>query len=74
LPEAELTTAVDVSDVLDAKRASFASHASQETDTAFFLRMTPEVFRRAFGMEWFRREGAPAGLHEDWLAGLTRDG
>ena len=74
MPEAELTTAVDVSDVLDLKRASFASHASQVTDTAFFLQMTPEVFRRAFGIEWFRREGAPAGLHEDWLAGLDRDG
>jgi LmbE family N-acetylglucosaminyl deacetylase len=74
IPEAELTTAVDVSDVLDMKRAAFAAHASQVTDTAFFLQMRPEVFRKAFGVEWFRREGAPAGIHEDWLAGLDRDG
>lgn len=70
-PEAELTTAVDVSGWLDVKRASMAAHASQITDSSFFLSMPPEAFARAFGTEWYVRTGAPAGIHEDRLAGLT---
>jgi LmbE family N-acetylglucosaminyl deacetylase len=69
-PEAEITTAVDVSEFVDAKRASIAAHASQETDTTFFLEMPIDTFRTAFGKEWFIRVGAPPGIHESWLAGL----
>jgi LmbE family N-acetylglucosaminyl deacetylase len=36
-PEAELTTAVDVSAFIPQKRASIACHASQVSDTSFFL-------------------------------------
>jgi LmbE family N-acetylglucosaminyl deacetylase len=72
MPEGELTTAVDVREVIDLKRASIESHASQVTDTSFFLQMPHEVFAAAFGTEWFLREGAPPGVHEDWLAGLDR--
>jgi LmbE family N-acetylglucosaminyl deacetylase len=71
-PEAELTTAVDVRAFIEEKRASVAAHASQVTDTSFFLDMPPRLFEMAFGTEWFRREGAPPGVHEDWLAGLQR--
>ncbi len=71
MPEAELTTAVDVRPFLGAKRASMVAHASQITDTGFFLSMPPEVFDEVFGTEWFIRRGAPAGIHEDWLAGLS---
>jgi LmbE family N-acetylglucosaminyl deacetylase len=69
-PEAELTTAVDVRAFLDRKRASMAAHASQITDSSFFLQMPPEMFAAAFGHEWFVRVGAPAGIHEDALADL----
>ncbi len=69
-PEHELTTAVDVTRWIERKRASIACHASQRTDTEFFLSMTPETFRMAFGVEYFRRLGAPAGIHEHDLAGL----
>jgi LmbE family N-acetylglucosaminyl deacetylase len=66
-PEAELTHAVDVSAYVDKKRASIMCHASQATDTGMFLGMPPEIFRVAFGTEWYIKEGAPAGLHEGWL-------
>jgi LmbE family N-acetylglucosaminyl deacetylase len=66
-PEAEITLAVDVSAYVDQKRQSIMSHASQATDTGMFLSMSPDVFRLAFGTEWFIKPGAPAGLHEGWL-------
>jgi len=67
MSEAELTTAVDVSAYVGVKRASMAAHASQITDTSFFLQMPEEAFATAFGTEWFIRKGAPAGIHETWL-------
>lgn len=69
-PEAELTTAVDVTAWVDRKRASMTCHASQITDSSFFLQMPPEAFAQAFGTEWFRRVGAAGGITESWLAGL----
>ena len=32
--------------------------------------MPPEAFTAAFGTEWFIRIGVPAGVSEDYLAGL----
>ncbi len=69
-PEEELTTAVDVTQFVDRKRASMSCHKSQISDSSFFMQMPPEVFAQAFGTEWFIRSGAPAGIHEDSLAGL----
>lgn len=66
-PEAELTTRVDVSAFVAAKRASIRSHRSQITDTSFFSQMPDEQFATAFGTEWFIRRDAPAGIHEDWI-------
>ena len=70
MPEEAITTAVDVSGFIERKRASITAHASQVTDSGFFLRMPPEVFERAFSTEWFIRKGAAPGIHEDMLAGL----
>ena len=42
-------------------------HASQITDTSFFLQMPDEVFALAFGTEWFIRKGQAAGLQPGWL-------
>ncbi len=69
-PEAELTTAIDVAAFVAQKRESITMHASQVTDSSFFLGMPPEVFARAFSTEWFIRKGAPPGIHEQSLAGL----
>jgi LmbE family N-acetylglucosaminyl deacetylase len=66
-PEEAITTTVDVSDYVDAKRRALAAHASQVDEASFFLAMPPEHFRMAFGTEWFIRRDAPAGPHEDWL-------
>lgn len=66
-PEDELTHAVDVSAYVDHKRASIMCHASQVTDTGMFLSMPEDVFRLAFGTEWYIKKGAPAGLREGWL-------
>jgi LmbE family N-acetylglucosaminyl deacetylase len=62
--EEQLTTEVDVSDYIDRKRAAMAAHASQISESSFFLAMPREIFARAFGTEWFIRRGAPAGIHE----------
>jgi LmbE family N-acetylglucosaminyl deacetylase len=62
--EEQLTTEVDVSNYIDRKRAAMAAHASQISESSFFLTMPREFFARAFGTEWFIRRGAPAGLHE----------
>jgi LmbE family N-acetylglucosaminyl deacetylase len=68
--EADITTAIDVSDFIELKRASLTCHASQVTDSGFFLSMPPEAFAQAFGVEWYIHVGAPPGIHEDALVGL----
>lgn len=64
-PEALITHAVDVSTVIETKRAAMAAHRSQIGPDSFFFAMPTEVFASAFGTEWFialdgeRAEGAP---------------
>jgi LmbE family N-acetylglucosaminyl deacetylase len=67
MPESALTTMVDVSEFVDRKRASVASHSSQVTDSEFFLKMDPERFAQAFGTEWYIHKGVPAGISESDL-------
>lgn len=67
LPAAELTTTVDVSAAMGAKRAAMVAHASQIGDFGQFLAMEPDALRSAFGVEWFRRRDAPPGLAETVL-------
>jgi LmbE family N-acetylglucosaminyl deacetylase len=64
LPESELTTAVDVSSHLDAKRAAMAAHASQISETSFFLSMPREAFAAAFSTEWYRRRDTTPPVRE----------
>lgn len=59
-PHDEITHTVDVSGVLDRRRASMAAHATQTTgavDTvrtlAVFLALPDEIFAVAFSTEWF---------------------
>ncbi|HLF41065.1 MAG TPA: PIG-L family deacetylase [Acidimicrobiia bacterium] len=61
LPESELTAAVDVTAWLDVKRRALAAHRSQIAEGSFFHALSPEVFAAAFGVEWYRRRGAPPG-------------
>lgn len=67
LPDSEITTVVDVTSAMDAKRAAMHAHATQIGDFGPFLQMPEEQLRAAFGHEWFRRRGARAGLAESSL-------
>ncbi len=78
LPEAEITTVVDVRDQLDRKRAAMRAHASQATSEAgtvrsleVFAGLPEDLFALAFAKEWFvRRSPAVAGTDDDLFAGL----
>jgi LmbE family N-acetylglucosaminyl deacetylase len=71
--ESELTTQVDVTAFVDAKRAAMAAHASQIDDNSFFLQLPPEVFRVAFGYEWFIHKGVEPGIRERSLFATFND-
>jgi LmbE family N-acetylglucosaminyl deacetylase len=67
-----ITTRVDVSGFLDHKRRAMQAHASQISETSFFLAMPPEAFAATWGTEWFILRGAPEGTAEtDLLAGIA---
>ncbi len=58
-PEEVITTTVDVREYLPLKRASMIAHASQITDSSFFLAMPAGAFEESFGQEWYIRHGVP---------------
>lgn len=66
-PEAELTHEVDVRPWVVQKRRSIACHASQVSDSSFFLSMDEDTFALAFGTEWYIEKGAPPGPRPGWL-------
>jgi LmbE family N-acetylglucosaminyl deacetylase len=74
VPAHRVTTTVDVGDVADRKRAAMAAHASQISETSFFLAMKPEQFRVAFGHEDYIQcvpdPGAVPPPTDDLLGGL----
>ncbi len=67
MPESELTHAVDVTAYVGAKRESMKCHASQITDSSFFLNLSDEMFAASFGTEWFIKKGATPGVAPGWL-------
>lgn len=64
-----ITTAVDVTGYLDRKRRAMEAHASQITDTSFFLSMPAEAFAAVWGTEWYIRVGVdpPAAMEDSLL-------
>jgi LmbE family N-acetylglucosaminyl deacetylase len=58
VPADRITAEVDVSAYLDRKRNAMVAHASQITDTSFFLTMPPVAFAAVWGTEWYIRVGA----------------
>jgi LmbE family N-acetylglucosaminyl deacetylase len=64
VPGERITTTVNVRPWLAQKRASMAAHASQISETSFFLAMPPQAFEHVWGQEWFIRCDAPSGLIE----------
>jgi LmbE family N-acetylglucosaminyl deacetylase len=66
-----ITTTVDVSDFVDLKREAMAAHASQISESSFFLAMPLEMFRVAFGLEdYILCDGRPGMAETDVFAGL----
>lgn len=61
MAEHEITLAVDVQDFTDRKRDALLAHRSQVFETSFFADMGPDVFRIAFGTEWFIEKGVEPG-------------
>lgn len=57
--EDEITHSVDVSDHLDAKRASMRAHASQIGPDHFMATLPDEAFAFVFGREWFIVDHVP---------------
>ncbi|MGU3293097.1 PIG-L family deacetylase [Williamsia sp. M5A3_1d] len=55
VPAAEITVEVDVSDLIETKRAAMVAHATQIGDFGPFLEMPVEMLTAAFGLESFRR-------------------
>ena len=66
-PEVNISHKVDVLDYCEAKRNAIGCHASQVTDSQWFLSMPPDVFRMAFGAEWFIRVGQSGPPKEGFL-------
>jgi LmbE family N-acetylglucosaminyl deacetylase len=58
-PASRLTTDVDVSAWIGAKREAMRVHASQITEDSFFLAMPDEVFTLVWGHEWYIRVRPP---------------
>ena len=69
VPEALITTTVDVREYARLKRKALAAHASQIGPESFFLALPEDAFVESFGYEWFIRRGAPAGTREATLFG-----
>jgi N-acetyl-1-D-myo-inositol-2-amino-2-deoxy-alpha-D-glucopyranoside deacetylase len=53
VPDEEITTAVDVHDLVDRKRAAFAAHVSQNDPNSPFQTMAGEIFEAVFGTETY---------------------
>ncbi|MDQ2650938.1 MAG: PIG-L family deacetylase [Actinomycetota bacterium] len=68
-PEELITATIDVQRQVQAKRASMAAHASQISESSFFLQLPEEAFASSFGFEWYIRQGAAPGEHLDDLFG-----
>jgi LmbE family N-acetylglucosaminyl deacetylase len=67
-----ITTRVDVTGFLDQKRQAMAAHASQISETSFFLNMPPPAFAAVWGMEAYILRGAAPGTAEtDLFEGLS---
>jgi LmbE family N-acetylglucosaminyl deacetylase len=55
-PDEVITTVVDVGGHLEQKRRAIAAHASQVSETSFFLKLPPDTFSRLWGREYFLRQ------------------
>jgi LmbE family N-acetylglucosaminyl deacetylase len=66
LPEEEIHWRVDVTPVLDRKRAAMQAHSSQTTDIGWMLAMPAEAFVASFGTEYYREPGRDQPIQDGW--------
>ena len=66
-PESVITHRVNVEKYCAQKKLAIACHRSQITDTSFFLNMTDEIFKLAFGTEYFIKSGETGPARDRWL-------
>lgn len=72
VPDEIVTTKIDATPYVERKRAAMAAHASQISDTSFFLAMPPDLFKDVFGTETYVLRGAPEDTNEsDLFEGLS---
>jgi N-acetyl-1-D-myo-inositol-2-amino-2-deoxy-alpha-D-glucopyranoside deacetylase len=53
-PDELVTTRVDVQDLVDRKRQAFAAHVSQNDPNSWFATMADQIYRLAFGTEYYQ--------------------
>lgn len=72
VPDAEITTRVDVSALVERKREAFMAHVSQNDPTGIFATMQEAIYRVAFGQENFvlARGGLGADPETDLFQGV----
>jgi LmbE family N-acetylglucosaminyl deacetylase len=73
MPDDVITTTIDVTPWLDAKRAAMEAHASQIGDMRMFLAMPPEAFAATLGTEFYIRHGAAGGQRDHELFAAAAD-
>jgi LmbE family N-acetylglucosaminyl deacetylase len=66
-PESVISHRVNVEEYCDQKKLAIACHRSQITDTSFFLNMTDDIFKLAFGTEYFIKVGESGPARDRWL-------
>ncbi len=72
-PDELITTKVDVGDYVDRKRAAFAAHVSQNDPNSWFASIAEEIYRMAFGTEYYQLARGKPGSElpeSDLFAGI----
>jgi LmbE family N-acetylglucosaminyl deacetylase len=65
--ESEINLKVDVVSYASKKRAAMKCHASQLSDSSFFLSMDDERFAHQFGYEWFIDPKDDSPMRDGWI-------
>lgn len=66
-PEGVITLEVDVTSFVKQKRAAIACHASQVSDSEFFVNLDEDAFALTFGKEWFIEQGTDGPMRRGWI-------
>jgi N-acetyl-1-D-myo-inositol-2-amino-2-deoxy-alpha-D-glucopyranoside deacetylase len=73
-PDELVTTKIDVNDYVDRKRQAFAAHVSQNDPNSWFANMQDQIYRMAFGTEYYQLARGKAGStlpEDDLFAGIS---